>query len=198
MKCLRNAMLLGALALSPAVMADTYLTLGYGMSSWSDRDDDDTGLSSQVGLDIGVNDWLSVEAAYYYLGETSSISVRDVIGDAPNGQTPPTIPDVKFTKYMRGNSLAVSAIGRLALSENFTLMGKAGIEKWDVSSKEQSVRGTAITEGEDGFAPLLGVGASYALSGQVHTALWFDFHSFDGDVIKQDIISANFRVYFRF
>lgn len=223
MKCLRNAMLLGALALSPAAVADTYLTLGYGLSSWSDRADDDEGLSTQVGLDFGVNDWLSIEAAYYYFGETKELDNRDTVvpninrnydhpgdptdnafPDAPifNGQPindgEELLEDLEYRNVMRGNSFAISAIGRLAMSDNVNLLGKLGIEKWELTSTEQSVLGNATGVGDKGFAPLLGLGISYALSGQVHTALWFDFHSFDGDKIKQDITSANFRLYFRF
>lgn len=207
MKCLRNVVLLSTLALSPmATAADTYLTLGYGMAQWSDIKDDDMGLSTQVGLDFGINDWLSVEAAYYYFGETKQLEIRPVKNVYPNPQpnfndpanTKPEFTNRQFRTVSRGNSMAISAIGRLGLSDSFNLMAKLGIEKWEISGTEQSVLGILPGPEEDGFAPLLGFGISYALSGQVHLALWSDIHSFKGDFIEHTIVSSNLRLYFRF
>lgn len=199
MKCLRNVVLLSTLALSPmAIAADTYLTLGYGMAQWSDIKDDDIGLSTQVGLDFGINDWLSLEAAYYYFGETKQLEMRPVRIAQPINVTPAEPTNRQFRTVSRGNSMAISAIGRLGLSDSFNLMAKLGVEKWEISGTEQSVLGILPGPEEDGFAPLLGFGISYALSGQVHLALWSDIHSFKGDFIEHTIVSSNLRLYFRF
>ncbi|MGI2259272.1 outer membrane beta-barrel protein [Shewanella sp. GXUN23E] len=110
---------------------------------WSiDCEADDLGWGAFVGYQLTEN--LGFEAAYLDLGEAQAIYSESGVNQT-------------YTGSMSG--IELSAVGRLWLTENWSLFAKAGALGWHGKN-----RGPWQTTKDDGWAPMLGLGTEYLLS----------------------------------
>ncbi|WP_027251871.1 OmpA family protein [Photobacterium halotolerans] len=109
-----------------------------------------------------------LEVAYDYYGQFDA--------------TYPALDDPSVGADYEGDVLGLSAsLGyRYPVSDVVSLVGKAGVMAWHVSSDGKEIAGT-VSNDEDGFSPLVGVGVDWDFTPRWRTGLSYQFANNVGD-----------------
>ncbi|MBF7052551.1 porin family protein [Halomonas sp. KAO] len=178
-----GGLVIAAIALSPLALAEgaehrgLYLGAGAGFGSLEndrdevadfveggvedfDIDDDDNVTKFFVGYDL--NRYLAVEGFYSDLGE-----VRLKGNDAVNAE-------------LESQAYGASLVGKLPLTDWFTLFGKAGLAHWETQTNGNLGNFQQELSDQDGTDPVYGVGAQFQLDPMLLRAE-YERYDFDSD-----------------
>ncbi|WP_298606989.1 outer membrane beta-barrel protein [uncultured Thiothrix sp.] len=127
------------------------------------------GLSNQGAFDDGLtvggkvyggmkfNRMLGAEVGYMHIGEAEGESK-----DTPDGRL-----KADLTSDM--DAIYAAAVGYLPVAPHMDLIGKAGVARWSQdSSKDVKEIAEKSSTTDDGISPLIGVGAQYRVSPNMH------------------------------
>ncbi|MEX0958557.1 MAG: outer membrane beta-barrel protein [Burkholderiales bacterium] len=128
---------------------------GVGLSSCDDKD---TGFKLFGGYLFNPN--LGVEVGYVDLGEVTASG---------------TFLGTPFTATIETTGLTAHAVGILPLNEQFSLLGKLGLIRWDMDANV-SVGGVSGNVSEDGIDFALALGAQYNISRSIGVRAEWDFY----------------------
>jgi len=137
--------------------------MSIGAFSLPSAKDTDTYVS--VGFGYSMNKNFSVEVAYNDFGEGS-----DAISVDESGA--PVDLDTEVSSF------SVAAQGSLLLGEGFSVLGRVGVERWDVDFG-LSANGFRDSGDDSGFDLFYGVGVSYALNDSLSIVAMYDVHKID-------------------
>lgn len=156
----------GAMLVSPMVAADQYVQLQLGQASTDAMDDvcdyvdfiesnfgvagscDDKDDGFRISYGYAFNDIFAIEGGYQDIA-----SFQAKLSDG--------IDFEKFTNDVTG--LDVTAVARWNLNDSFTLMGRAGLMRWDSEFSYKSSFGGNDSISESGTSLLYGVGAEFKM-----------------------------------
>jgi len=149
-----------------------------GQASWdvdldtsgASLDDKDTFFSLVGGYKVNEN--VAVELAYNDFGGWS------VSG---NGAT----------FVIDATSFSLSAVGNIPINNDFNLLGRLGMEKWDGDATLSGAGSLNSSEGEDGTDLYFGIGGAYKINEKVAIRLEYQLHEFDvgGGDIDVDVLT---------
>ncbi|HUF22216.1 MAG TPA: outer membrane beta-barrel protein [Burkholderiales bacterium] len=147
-----------------------YLGASIGQSKFSDSCKDEAGviLSSCDNKDTGFklfggymfNPNLGVEVGYVNLGEITASG---------------TFLGTPFTAAIETTGFTAHAVGVLPLNEQFSLLGKLGLIRWDADASV-SAGGVSGSVSEDGIDFALALGAQYNISRSLGVRAEWDFY----------------------
>jgi OOP family OmpA-OmpF porin len=126
----------------------TVRALGFATSSTS-ADETDTAWKLFGGYRF--NRYFALELGYTDLGRFTF-------------DTTTTGPAANFDGRLKGNVWSLDAVGIAPLGDRFSLFGKVGVIRWDLSARVAAFAGgAAVTDkvSDDGFSWKLGLGAQY-------------------------------------
>jgi opacity protein-like surface antigen len=161
-----SALLLGASATSFA--AQPYLIGQLGKSDFDVDgydDDSDTYFSIGVGFDISKN--LAFEASYKDFGEA----------DVGRGRFDDSVS-------VEASAFSAAAVGKLPLNASFELIGKVGLDLWDVEAEPG--------DDDDGFDLFLGFGAAFNVDSRMDITATYELHEFDDVDVDVVAIGINY------
>lgn len=173
-RLLRNVLVGLALASGTVSLAfaqsGVYLGASIGQSMFSDscKDEADVVLSSCDDKDTGFkvfggymfNPNFGVEFGYVNLGEVAASG---------------TFLGTPFTAAIETTGFTAHAVGALPLNEQFSLLGKLGLIRWDADAGV-SAGGVSGSVSEDGTDFALALGAQYNISRSVGVRAEWDFY----------------------
>ncbi len=168
------ACVLSALTL-PAVADNFYVfgDLGQGKMEVDLGDDyslSKTSTTYSIGAGYDVNEFFAVEVAYRDLGNVKF-----------SGEDFDDVGDYTYTDKHSATALQASVVGKLPISDEFSLFGRVGVANLDVDSKYTAsfANGDAPysdTSSESKTRAVFGLGASYNITEQV--ALRAEYNQF--------------------
>jgi OmpA-OmpF porin, OOP family len=168
--------LMGAMAAQADTQPGFYAGAGIGSTKLGDDisgvDDSDTGFKIFGGYNFNAN-W-GVEASYFDFGEVS-------VGDG----------NVSATVGLTG--LSAVAVGRLPVSDMFSVYGKLGFASYDVDLHFRNVPGFGSGHLSDSDSDMIyGVGGALGFGGNFEARLEYEALNVDGDA-SMISISGLFR-----
>ena len=171
-----------AVAASMAAQADTqpgfYAGAGIGTTKVGDDDFDDAGIdTSDTGFKVfggyTFNQNWGIEVSYFDFGEASASEGGDSVSVGVTG-------------------LAAYGVGRLPISDMFTVFGKLGFASYDVDAKF-NIAGFGSGSASDSDSDLIyGVGGALSFGGNFEARLEYEALKVDGDANMLSV-SALFR-----
>ena len=149
-----------------------------GSLSGETLDKKDTFKGLMVGY--GFNDYFGAELGLVNVGTATQDATSDGTGTAY------TAGPVKATLEVEGWTF--SALGKLPVTDDLTVYGRAGIFSWDATAaiSNNSAYGSAKTSGSD---PFVGIGVRYDLDQVFFGAEYtrYDIDSYDVDVLSAHV-----------
>lgn len=119
--------------------------------------DDGLTLGGKVYAGMKFNRMMGAELGYMHVGEAETVAK-----DSPGGRL-----DADLSSDM--DAIYAVGVGYLPVAPQMELIGKAGIARWSQdSSKEVKEIAEKSTASDTGISPLIGVGAQYRLSPNMH------------------------------
>jgi len=131
-----------------------------------------SGNSFSVGLRTAyaLNEYVAAELSYLHYGEMED-SFLDVFNDT-------------ITEKVETSSLNLGLKGSLPIRNGFSLLGRAGVSRWnyDVEESDSAFPGEVYKGSDDGVDVYYGVGAEYRASTNIRVALEYTNLTLDGTI----------------